>query len=122
MELCDRAHQETVRATTRDIAAALQALFGQRMVAFMTGVDDPKAVGRWARGERTPRDAAEQRLRAAYQITQILTLADSAETARAWFIGMNPHFADRAPFTILGEDPAQAPHVLAVAKAFIVNS
>jgi hypothetical protein len=121
-EVSQRAHQETVRAATQDIAAALQALFGQRIVAFMTGVEDPKAIGRWARGERIPRNDAEQRLRAAYQITQLLTLADSAETARAWFIGMNPHFADRAPFAILGEDPAQAPRVLASAKAFIVNS
>lgn len=122
IDLSERAHQETVRAAAREMAAALQGLFGQRIVAFMTGIEDPKAVGRWARGERTPRDDAEQRLRAAYQITQILTLADSAETARAWFIGMNPHFADRAPFAILGEDPARAPQVLAAAKAFIVNS
>ena len=122
MEISERAHQETVRAGTRDIAAALQALFGQRIVAFMTGVEDPKAVGRWARGERIPRTDAEQRLRATYQIIQILTLADSTETARAWFIGMNPRFADRAPFAILGEDPAQAPQVLAAAKAFIANS
>ena len=122
MEISERAHQETVRAGTQDIAAALQALFGQRIVAFMTGVEDPKAVGRWARGERTPRADAEQRLRATYQIIQILTFADSKETARAWFIGMNPHFADRAPFAILGEDPTQAPQVLAAAKAFIVNS
>ena len=122
LELSDRAHQETVRTSTRDLAAALQGLFGQRIVAFMAGVEDPKAVGRWARGERTPRDETEQRLRAAYQITQLLTLADSAETARAWFIGMNPHFADRAPFAILGEDPTQAPRVLAAAKAFVVNS
>jgi hypothetical protein len=122
MELSDRAHQETVRAPTRDMAAVLQELFGQRIVAFMAGVGDPKAVGRWARGERTPRGDSERRLRAAYQITQLLILADSAETARAWFIGMNPRFTDRAPFAILGEDPAQAPQVLAAAKAFIVNS
>ena len=122
MELSDCAHQETVRTPTRDMAAGLQELFGQRIVAFMAGVEDPKAVGRWARGERTPRGDSEHRLRAAYQITQLLTLADSAETARAWFIGMNPRFADRAPFAILGEDPTQAPQVLAAAKAFIVNS
>ena len=122
MDVSERAHQETVRAATKDIAWTLQRLFGQRVVAFMTGIEDPKAVGRWARGERSPRDEAEQRLRAAYHITQLLTLADSAETARAWFIGMNPHFADRAPFAILGEDPAQAAQVLAAAKAFIVKS
>ncbi|MGH7961483.1 MAG: hypothetical protein ACRERD_06600, partial [Candidatus Binatia bacterium] len=121
MDLSERAHQETVRAATQEIAATMQRVFGQRIVAFMSGVEDPKAVGRWARGERTPRDDTEQRLRAAFQIAQLLTLADSAETARAWFIGMNPHFADRAPFAILGEDPAKASQVLAAAKAFIVN-
>lgn len=122
MDLSERAHQEAVRAATQEIAAMMQRLFGQRIVAVMTGVEDPKAVGRWARGERTPRDDAEQRLRAAFQIAQILTLSDSAETARAWFIGMNPHFADRAPFAILGEEPDKAPQVLAAAKAFIVSS
>ena len=122
MDISNRAHQETVRAAIREMAATLQGLLGQRIVAFMAGVEDPKAVGRWARGERIPRDETEQRLRAIYQITQLLTLADSSETARAWFIGMNPQFGDRAPFAILGEDPAQAPHVLAAAKAFIVNS
>lgn len=67
-DLSERAHQETVRSATPDIAATLQRLFGQRIVAFMTGVEDPKAVGRWARGERTPRDDTEQRLREAFQI------------------------------------------------------
>ncbi|MDF3042383.1 MAG: hypothetical protein K0Q71_5089, partial [Thermomicrobiales bacterium] len=47
-DLAERAHQDTVRAATSEVAATVQGLFGQRMVAFMTGVDDPKAVGRWA--------------------------------------------------------------------------
>ena len=119
--LAERSHHDAVRASTAEVAAALQELFGQRLVAFMTGVEDPKAVGRWARRERTPRDKTEQRLRDAFQIARLLTLADSADTARAWFIGMNPHFADRAPFAVLGEEPEQAPRVLAAAKAFVVG-
>ena len=121
-ELAERAHHHTVRAGVGEIAATMQRLLGQRLVAFMTGVDDPKAVGRWARGERAPRQEAERRLRAAHQIVALLTLADSEETARAWFIGMNPHFGDRAPFAILGERPEDAPRVLAAARAFVVNS
>lgn len=121
-DLTERSHHDAVRASTDEVAAALQELFGQRLVAFMTGVEDPKAVGRWARRERTPRDKTEQRLRDAFQIARLLTLADSADTARAWFIGMNPHFADRAPFAVLGEQPDEAPRVLAAAKAFVAGS
>jgi len=72
--------------------------------------------------KRTPRDRTEQRLRDAFQIARLLTLADSAETARAWFIGMNPQLADRAPFAVLGEEPEAAPRVLAAAKAFVAGS
>jgi hypothetical protein len=121
-DLAERAHHRTVCAKTGEIAATMQRLLGQRLVAFMAGVDDPKAVGRWARGERAPRQETERRLRAAYQIAALLTLADSEETARAWFIGMNPHFDDRAPFAVLGERPEVAPRVLSAAKNFLVNS
>lgn len=119
--LLDQAHLTTVRTPPWQMAAELQDLFGQRIVAFMTGIADPKAVGRWSRGERMPRNDAEQRLRDAYQIVTFLTLADSRETARAWFIGMNPHFSDRAPFAILGENSSKSPEVLEAAKAFVVN-
>jgi hypothetical protein len=120
--LTARSHHDAVRASTAEVAATLQELFGQRLVAFMTGVEDPKAVGRWARRERAPRDRTEQRLRDAFQIARLLTLADSADTARAWFIGMNPHFGDRAPFAILGEQPEESPRVLAAAKAFVAGN
>jgi hypothetical protein len=119
--LSERAHLATVQSSPSHLAAELQGLLGQRIVAQMAGVSDPKAVGRWARGERLPRRDAEQRLRDAFQIVMLLTLADSRETARAWFIGMNPHFRNRAPFAILSEAPSEAPAVLEAAKAFVVN-
>jgi hypothetical protein len=120
-DLLHRAHQATVHASPQNMASELQGLFGQRIVAFMTGLADPKAIGRWARGERVPRGDAEQRLRDAFQIATFLTLADSPETARAWFIGMNPHFGNRAPFAILGQDPSKSQEVFEAAKAFVVN-
>lgn len=121
MHLVEQAHQETVRSSPQEMATELQRLFGQRIVAYMVGVADPKAVGRWARGEREPRDETERKLRAVFQINRFLSLAESEAAARAWFIGMNPHFEDRAPFVILGENPAKAQEVLEAAKAFVVN-
>lgn len=119
--LLARAHVATVQSAPFTMATALQSLLGQRIVASIAGISDPKAVGRWARGERIPRGDAERRLRDAYQIATFLSLAESEETARAWFIGMNPHFRNRAPFVVLSETPDQAPAVLEAAKAFVVN-
>jgi hypothetical protein len=120
-ELETQAHQVSVHTSTPHIAGALQELFGQRLVAALSGISDEKTVGRWARGEREPRGESERRLRDAFQIVTLLSLADSPAMARAWFVGMNPHLRDRAPFAVLSEDPASAPQVLAAAKAFVVN-
>lgn len=116
-----RAHHISVHTSTPHVAGALQDLLGQRLVATISGIGDEKTVGRWARGEREPRGESERRLRDAFQIVTLLSLADSPAMARAWFVGMNPHLRDRAPFAVLGEDSASAPQVLAAAKAFVVN-
>src|SRR5262245_20901411 len=75
------AHRTTVESTVADIAAFLQDALGQRLVAFMVGVDDPKTIGRWASGKRAPQDAeAEPKLRAAYQIFRLLATEESPHT------------------------------------------
>ena len=121
-DLSAQAHHGATVATVPVMTTQLQTSLGQRTAAYMLGLGDPKALGRWARGERTPHLGSEQRLRGAYQIFRLLALADSEETARAWFIGMNPHLGDRAPFAILGEEPDHAAKVLAAAKAFVVGN
>jgi hypothetical protein len=120
-ELETQAHRASVHSSTPHIAGLMQDLLGQRLVAAISGIGDEKTVGRWARGEREPRGESERRLRDAFQIISLLTLADSPATARAWFVGMNPLLRDRAPFAMLSEYPESAPQVLAAAKAFVVN-
>ncbi|MFT4039924.1 MAG: hypothetical protein QM692_17225 [Thermomicrobiales bacterium] len=120
-ELERAAHHAATQTPATGVAGALQELLGQTMVAGITGISDAKTVGRWARGEREPRAESERRLRDAFQIATFLILAESAQTARAWFVGMNPHLRDRAPFAILAEDADSAPRVLAAARAFVVN-
>jgi hypothetical protein len=82
-DLVGRGHEQTVRASVADVAAFLQRLVGQKLAATIAGVDDPKAVGRWAREERTPRGDAERRTREAFQVAMLQTLAESEQTARS---------------------------------------
>ena len=119
--LLERAHARAVRATTAEMATALQELLGQKLTAAMTGVDDPKAVGKWARGERAPRAGAERRLRQAFHVASLLTLAESAPTARAWLMGMNPLLADRAPALVFAEDATGGERVMRAARAFLAH-
>lgn len=111
-------HGRAVRLTMPKIVGSLQDVVGQRLVAVIAGVSDAKAVGKWVRGERSPHPDAEQRLRHAFQIVQLLLERESAETVRAWLVGMNPDLDDRAPALVLAEDPVR---VLQAARAFLAH-
>jgi hypothetical protein len=100
------------------VTRSLQDVLGQRLVAVIAGVSDAKAVGKWARGERTPHPDAERRLRDAFQVTQLLLQHESAETVRAWFMGMNPDLNDQAPALMVAEHPHD---VLLAARNFLAN-
>lgn len=115
------AHDKAVRTSTAEIARYFQDLVGQRLTAYMTGVADPKAVGKWASGQRDPRGESERRLRDAYQIAMLIAAYDSDSTVRAWLVGMNPLLGDCAPATVLAEREDGAAQALAAAKAFLAN-
>lgn len=112
------AHSLATRLDLPVVVRSLQDVLGQRLVAVIAGVSDVKAVGKWARGERTPHPEAERRLRHAFQITQLLLQHESAETIRAWFTGMNPDLDDQAPALMLAEHPQE---VLLAARNFLAN-
>ena len=112
------AHTRAMRASVPEIATRLQEVLGQRLTAVVAGVNDAKAVGQWARGLRAPHPDAERRLRDAYQVVGLLLEYDAPETIRAWFGGMNPHLADRAPALAVATEPE---YVLQAAQAFIAN-
>jgi hypothetical protein len=121
-DLLKRAHERTVRATAAEMAAFLQGLVGQKLTALMTGIDDPKAVGKWARGERVPRGETARRLREAFQVSTLLALGESEETARAWLMGMNPLLEDRAPAAVIAAFPDGGERAMRAAKAFLATS
>jgi hypothetical protein len=105
--------------TIADVAKYLQDTLGQRLTGYLAGVEDHKAVGAWAGGEREPRPAAEERLRTAFHIFHLLQDEESPHTVRAWFVGLNPQLADESPATAIREGRFR--EALVAARAFLAG-
>ncbi len=103
-----------------DIAEFLQALLGRRLVAYVTGVKDAKTVSRWAKGEvGEARWESERRLRAAYEIAQLLVRFDSSRVVKAWFIGLNPQLDDESPAEAIRD--GRLKEAMNAARAFVAG-
>lgn len=117
------AHQRAIRAPFADVARELRELLGARLVAYIGGVRNTRAVREWVEGARAPSEEEQQRLRLALQVALLITQADDKEIAQAWFQGMNPQLEDRSPARLLRDaalDDA-GPAVIAAARAFLVG-
>lgn len=117
------AHTRSVRATFPEVAAELRAVLGARLVAYLGGVGETRAVHQWADGERQPSEETQQRLRVALQVALTLAEGESAQIAQAWFQGLNPQLDDRSPARMLrdGELDEVGASVIAAARAFLVG-
>lgn len=99
------------------MARFLSENLGGRLTAYIAGIDVKTVQGWLAGGPGSPRDTSEQRLRAAFQVFQLLQTVESPHTVRAWFMGMNPQLDDASPGDSLSEDRQR--EVMAAARAFI---
>ncbi len=115
----EEARERAVSFEIKDIARYLEEALGQKLVAFLAGVNDTNRVGRWSQGKQAPRIEAERRLRAAFQIFHLLLGGDGPEVVRAWFIGMNPQLDDDPPVQAIRE--GRLTEALAAAQSFIVG-
>ncbi|HZZ95627.1 MAG TPA: hypothetical protein VFE19_01335 [Jatrophihabitantaceae bacterium] len=111
------AHRVSVEFGIKDIAGFLLAELGRNLTAYLAGTSDPKAVTEWAKGSRTPRPDADQRLRAAYQVFHQLQTEESPHTVRQWFIGLNPQLDDQTPADVIRE--GQFRDVLHAARVYV---
>lgn len=116
--LMHRVHREATAAPVSEIAGVLQELLSRRLTAYIAGVGDGKTVSRWANGEVSEiRDhTQEQRIRVAYEIAQLLMSYESAQTVKAWFIGLNPQLDDVSPVEAIHE--GRLKDALVAARAF----
>lgn len=95
--------EATVRPLA-ELAGYLQQTLGQRMTAHLAGLEHAKQIGRYVRGEATPRnELVDRRLREAYKVVRMLADAYDATTAKAWLFGTNTRLDDRAPIDVLSQ-------------------
>jgi hypothetical protein len=114
------AHQDATRLPPAELVTQLRELLGARLVAYLGGVKETRAVRMWAEGDRVPGSEDVQRLRVAYQAARMLTQRDTAAVAQAWFQGLNPALGDRSPARLLREGDVEdvGARVLAAARRF----
>lgn len=115
------AEREAVTADIRNIAAYLEEHLGQRLTAYLSGLDDSAPVGLWSTGKAEPHELDITRLRHAYQAAWLLVDSYDSETARAWFFGSNTGLDDEAPAYILRHATRQndLTQIIPAARAFV---
>jgi hypothetical protein len=114
-------YAEAMRLDTAVLVKGLREVLGAKLVAYLGGVRETRAVRQWADGVRGVQDPVdERRLRLAYQVAGLLSVREPAGVVAAWFQGLNPDLGDRSPARVLREDDLDlaGPLVLAAARSF----
>lgn len=115
------AYVSATRLPPAALVAELRDLLGARLVAYLGGVKETRAVRQWAEGTRDiSGDEDLRRLRVAYQAARLLAESDQPAVVQAWFQGLNPTLSDRAPARVLREGDLDevGPKVLSAARQF----
>jgi hypothetical protein len=99
----------------------LSEILGAKLVAYLAGVREVRAVRQWSASEREARAPIPERLRLALQVAWLIARHDSAAVAQAWFQGLNPQLDDRSAARLLREGTLDevGPQILAAARAFV---
>lgn len=117
----DLAYTNATRLEAAVLVKELRDLLGAKLVAYLGGVKETRAVRQWAEGSRMVSGSDDlQRLRVAYQAARLLAERDDPGVVQAWFQGLNPVLGDRSPARVLrdGELDDVGPQVLAAARQF----
>ena len=115
------AFERSVRLPVPQLVTELRDLLGAKLVAYLGGVRETRAVRQWADGDRGVQDRTdEQRLRLAHQVASLIAQKDTPAVVQAWFQGLNPQLDDRSPARLLREGDLDdaGPQVLTAARSF----
>jgi hypothetical protein len=117
------AHRQVMTLDDPIVVKELSHLIGPKLVAYLGGVTETRAVAGWIEGSRVPRGDSMARLRLALQVVLVVAGHDSPRVAQSWLQGLNPQLDDRSPARLLREgDLAEAgPQVLAAVRAFVIG-
>lgn len=116
-----QAYNDSIRQGVPGLIDELRRVLGAKLVAYIAGVGETRAVRDWADGTRKPSPNAVQTLRLTYRIVRLVGQSEGAAVVAAWFQGMNPQLGDRSPARVLHEDRTEQAHlaVLNAANTFV---
>ena len=98
-----KTHTQAIRLPFPALVAELREILGAKLVAYIGSVRETRAVREWSEGTRTPKGDTSERLRLAFQVAKCIADSDGADTAQAWFQGLNPLLSDVSPARLLRE-------------------
>jgi len=90
---------EVARLSSSAVARELVDLLGLKRVAVIGNVTETRRVREWIEGSREPQ--RPEALRTALQAARLISDADDAAVARAWFTGCNQHLEFESPMLVL---------------------
>ncbi|MFY0408950.1 hypothetical protein [Solicola sp. PLA-1-18] len=93
------AHRLSMTISDADLVAVLADKLGPKVVADIVQ-KDRSCISRWRAGAKVP-TGTSQTLRLVLQIFSMLEVAESEDTVRAWFLGMNPELDFAAPAEVV---------------------
>jgi hypothetical protein len=114
-------YNEAVGMNTAELVTALRELLGAKLVAYLGGVKETRAVRQWAEGSRKIANPSDvERLRVAYRAARMINVKGSTQVVQAWFQGLNPFLDDVSPARVLrdGDIDAEGRRVIAAARQF----
>jgi hypothetical protein len=116
-EVFESAHRSAAELPPAELASELQAVLGQKLVAFALGDRHPKTIGRYARDDRRPDDETLRRLVDLHTIVGVLETGMRRQAVRSWMLGTNPHLRSRAPIEVFHDGHTR--DVMRAAQRFV---
>lgn len=115
------AYRASVRETPASMARWLLDNLGQQISTVGLGLKDASLVRRYARGQGSPSEEREARLRLLYRVGRMVADAYGPPTARAFLRGSNPLLDDAAPLLVIADRPVEtaAGAVIGAARALL---
>jgi hypothetical protein len=117
------AHRKAVTAEFPEVVQGLVSILGRKLIAYIAGIKDARAIDRWLQNA-SPQKDAERRIRCAYHVASLLAASDTPPVVQAWFLGLNPELNDQVPITLLrdGDLEVDGRRVLTAARAFTAGA
>ncbi|NNL85258.1 MAG: hypothetical protein HKP27_06375 [Myxococcales bacterium] len=115
------AYEHAARVPFPALVKELCEILGAKLVAYIAGVGEVRAVRQWSEGEREARSPVPERLRVALHVARLILSHDNPSVVRAWFQGLNPQLDDRSAARLLREGALEevGPQILSAARAFV---